>query len=760
VLALCLGASASAFAQALDAARVKAVLVARCLEYVGWPDSADSKELRIGLLGVDAAASRAFEEMVGGVSVAGRKVRILRLSGARNLRRVHVLYAGASLAAEGPAIWKAIERKKVFLVTDGFPDRKYVMLNLVADPSRSRIKFEVNRANALVEGFAVSPELLLLGGTEIDVRAVYRDLRDDMGRMEDELRTRQARLQELAATVDSLDARMARQARSATSMESALAESARRLAGQESLQSRLAREIGEKSGELRRQDRVLDSQRVEIEAKQASIARMRESIAALSADLAGKERQIREGKARIKAQAEALRRLGEQLAGHRHVILLMAAASVLLLALGAAVYVAYSIKRNANANLEAKVRERTAELEEAFLKQRELEASLQQGEKLKSIGRLAGGIAHDFNNQLGGILGFADLLKDRLADRPALRDYAETIITLVGRSKDLTSQLLAFARKGRYRSEPVDVHRLVHEVASLLERTAGRNIVLRQALAPGRPFVLGDPTQLQNALLNLAINARDAMPGGGELLLSTAVEEVPAGRDGSGAGGGRFVLMAVKDGGVGMDNETLKRAFEPFFTTKAAGQGTGMGLAAVFGTVQAHKGFIEVDTEPGAGSEFRIFLPWIPAPEALEGAVPVGHVSAAGARRLRILLVDDDSSIRAFAASQLESMGHEVIACPDAVKALEAFREGPRDYDLVLLDMVMPGMNGKDLFHRMKAVNPDVVAALVSGFCAEEDARDMVAAGVRGILMKPFGRADLASLLADLAVPDPAHPRG
>jgi len=235
----------------------------------------------------------------------------------------------------------------------------------------------------------------------------------------------------------------------------------------------------------------------------------------------------------------------------------------------------------------------------------EAQERLRQAEKMEALGQLAGGIAHDFNNHLTAILGCADLLRHRLQD-PSLREMADVIANAAGRSSELTHQLLAFARKSPLRRTEVDVHELILEVTSILKRLVDGRIAIQLRLDAPACRVAGDAAQLHNALLNLAINARDAMPDGGLLTFVTELCPAPASEEGS---GGRWLRIRVEDTGVGMGEETRKRLFEPFFTTKPSGQGTGMGLAAVYGTVARHRGIVQVSSSPGAGSAFVVALP-------------------------------------------------------------------------------------------------------------------------------------------------------
>jgi signal transduction histidine kinase len=234
-----------------------------------------------------------------------------------------------------------------------------------------------------------------------------------------------------------------------------------------------------------------------------------------------------------------------------------------------------------------------------------------QAEKMQALGQLAGGIAHDFNNHLSAIMGFAEILAEQV-EEDSLRSYAEMIALAATRSADLTRQLLAFARKGKYMAEPVDVHSIIAEVVTFLGRSIDKRITIRQNLSADPSSILGDASQIQNALLNLAINSRDAMPGGGELTFSTSSESLDETR----CKGlsldiipGRYIKISITDTGKGIDQKNLQHLFEPFFTTKDVGEGTGMGLAAVYGTVRNHKGGISVFSRPGQGSTFDIYLP-------------------------------------------------------------------------------------------------------------------------------------------------------
>jgi PAS domain S-box-containing protein len=371
------------------------------------------------------------------------------------------------------------------------------------------------------------------------------------------------------------------------------------------------------------------------------------------------------------------------------------------------------------------------------------EESLHQAEKMNAIGRLAGGVAHDFNNQLTGVLGYADILADRLAD-PTLQRYARNIGTAARRAADLTQQLLAFSRKGKYLNVPVDVHKLIAEAVTLLERSIDKRIVIRQQLEAHPSTVLGDPTQLQTALLNLAINARDAMPHGGILTFATAVVILPPDGAAPEQPGGPHLSIRISDTGCGMEPEALRHAFEPFFTTKGPGKGTGLGLAAVHGTVRSHRGRIAVASAVGQGTSFSLAIPLPegePATDA-ETAQPPVRGSA------HILVVDDEEMVRALAADMLGSLGHSVTVCADGELALSAFRSAPDAFDLVVLDLVMPRMSGREVFAALRSIDPRVKVILASGYSIQGEAQGVLDDGAIAFIQKPFSLSELSRTVA------------
>ncbi|MEZ5988170.1 MAG: PAS domain S-box protein [Planctomycetota bacterium] len=371
-----------------------------------------------------------------------------------------------------------------------------------------------------------------------------------------------------------------------------------------------------------------------------------------------------------------------------------------------------------------------------------LEEELLQSRKLEAIGQLAGGVAHDFNNLLTGLLGNAELLARSLPEGTEDAQLAERVVQIGQRAADLTTKLLSFARKGRQQLRPVDVDDCIREVAALCERSFDKQIEIRTRLAGHGRRVVGDPGELHNCLLNLALNARDAMPQGGLLELKTDL--LDAGqqhvRDAARA---EWVQLRVCDDGEGMDAETQERAFEPFFTTKEVGKGTGLGLSGVYGTVKSHGGEIRLRSEPGKGSCFTILLPLAP-----EGAREAGAEQPQGApvgQPARILVVDDEEAVRAMATKALGKAGYEVEACPDGASALE--RYDPVRHDLVLLDSIMPGMSGEQVLAELRARDPAVRVLLSSGYRQEtEDPDD--ASGVVGFLRKPYGLTELRGAVA------------
>ncbi|RJP62055.1 MAG: response regulator [Candidatus Auribacter fodinae] len=366
-----------------------------------------------------------------------------------------------------------------------------------------------------------------------------------------------------------------------------------------------------------------------------------------------------------------------------------------------------------------------------------LEEQLTQAQKLEAIGQLAGGVAHDFNNILTGILGYANLITMTTKPEETVYRSAQTIENAAKRARDLTQQLLGFARKGKFQIVTVDMNESIKEAVTLMARTVDKKVVMSSDLRATRPAILGDPGQIQQILINLSLNAQHAMPDGGELVFSTENVTLTSEycKRHPGAIKGDFLVLSVSDTGCGMSKEIQQRIFEPFFTTKKQGEGTGMGLAMVYGIVRNHGGSISVYSEPGEGSVFKLYFPVAPAAkETARANTSEGIVSGSGT----ILIVDDEKFVREVACEMLQYIGYTVVSFSNAKEALEYYQEHADEIDLVLLDMVMPEINGKDCFDAMKKINPGVKAILSTGYGKDGKAQEILNNGASGYVQKPY----------------------
>ena len=370
-----------------------------------------------------------------------------------------------------------------------------------------------------------------------------------------------------------------------------------------------------------------------------------------------------------------------------------------------------------------------------------VEAQSRLADKLRVVGELAGGIAHDFNNQLMAITASTELLK---REHPEAQEQLDLILAASAHSAELTAQLLAFARQGKHLDRAVDLHALIEEVAALLSRSVDKRVRIECQLEASSGWVRGDPTQLQSALLNLGLNASHAMPEGGALSFVTrAARSEPLGE--AGAEGVPSLELLVSDTGHGIPAELREQIFEPFFTTKGP-KGTGLGLAAVYGTVQAHGGQIEVETEVGRGTTFRLLLPSAESPAPTPAPPSPGEPSAVGS--LRALVVDDENLVRVLLARFLELLGHEVSAtAATGREAIDCFRATPDAFDLVLLDLGLPDMGGGEVLTELLRVRPDLPVVIASGYAENEIAEDLLKRGARCFLRKPFESAALAAAI-------------
>jgi PAS domain S-box-containing protein len=375
---------------------------------------------------------------------------------------------------------------------------------------------------------------------------------------------------------------------------------------------------------------------------------------------------------------------------------------------------------------------------------RELEEQLRQAQKMEAIGSLAGGVAHDFNNMMSAVVGFSELVLARLEDDHPVRRQVEEIHRAGERASEMTGQLLAFSRKQILQPRVLDVNAALAQAEKLLRRLIGEDIDLVSVLDPELEAVEADPGQLEQVLLNLAVNARDAMPAGGKLTIETANVELSEGYAASHVevAPGSYVLVAVSDTGIGMDAKTQARIFEPFFTTKEHGKGTGLGLATVFGIVKQSGGHLSVYSEPGRGTTFKIYLPRAQAPAS--ASQPSVGEEAAPRGQETVLLVEDEELVRNLEREALEGQGYTVLEARDGSHALELAGNHDGPIDLLLTDVVMPGLSGRELAERLAPLRPRMKVLYASGYTDEAIVRHGVLVPGIAFLPKPVTPSSLA----------------
>jgi len=374
--------------------------------------------------------------------------------------------------------------------------------------------------------------------------------------------------------------------------------------------------------------------------------------------------------------------------------------------------------------------------------QRHLESQFRQSQKMEAVGLLAGGIAHDFNNLLTAIGGYAELLLERLEPGDPRREHADAVKRAGARAASLTRQLLAFSRRQVLQPRVFNVNELVGEMSSLLRRVVGEDVEVVMKPSPALGTVRADPSQIEQVLMNLVVNARDAMPRGGRITIRTENVEIdPSYGGGVAPAAGAYVALCVSDTGIGMDDVVRARIFEPFFTTKPVGKGTGLGLSTVSGIVEQSGGHVEVESLLGSGTTFRVLLPRyegaaIPEGPALPDPSPVP-------RRATLLVVEDEPSVRELACEILEAEGYEVLAASDGREALDAATRHAERIRLVITDVVMPQMGGLELVENLSGVLPEASVVFMSGYSESVVRGEARFAPGAGFLQKPFTPAEL-----------------
>ena len=400
--------------------------------------------------------------------------------------------------------------------------------------------------------------------------------------------------------------------------------------------------------------------------------------------------------------------------------------------------------------LELKVRERTAELEAEVAQRAKAEAALRQSQKMEAVGQLTGGIAHDFNNMLTGVIGSLDIMRRRIASNRLedLDRFMDAAQASASRAAALTQRLLAFSRRQSLDPKPTDINSLAASLKELIRGSVDERVSLRFALDPDLPRAIVDVNQLESALLNLAINARDAMPNGGELTIGTRAMDLGEAADAQrlGVSPGAYVVISVSDSGVGMAPDLVDKVFDPFFTTKPLGQGTGLGLSMVYGFARQSGGHVRIDSHPGDGTTVEVLLP---ATEDEVADEMSAYAAAPHGDGQRVLVVEDDPAVRLLVREVLEELGYLPVEAAEPHAAIPILAS-PMPFDLLISDVGLPGMNGRELAEIARAHRPHLPILFITGYAENATIRADFLGAKMSMVAKPFRLEELAAKINEM----------
>ncbi len=864
---------------------LKAFFSIKVAEQIEWSNNTTIDQFTVGYFGNNKNQFQTLNDLTKSITFKNRKINLIAINDISEIKQTQILIVDKNQSNVLEELWIKIEKKNILLISVENNDPRFIMINLRYNTTDNTYTFDINKANLIIEGFKINPELLLLGGSEVDVRDLYRKMRTDLGVERKRVRVQAARLDTLKLDIKNSNKLISQ-------FDKKIHFQNEQIANKESRLTTLTNDIGRQKHFFTLKENELKKQNSQHARLKKQTALQKELIEKDKAQLLNLKKEIDETNLVIvkkdKTLDSQLRTMGFQKKKieNRNLILILGTTLFLLvLMLGYVIFRAYKSKKRATVVLEKRVLERTSELEEmntqltnevqvriktennlrlseesfkeiynasaevilvqtidsgeivrinetvfdvfgftesqiigmtvidlsaneepytftelsdkikkvleigpqSFIWQARrkngdlfwvemvmksvtlndedriltvirnihdkklLEERLNQSEKLEAIGQLAGGIAHDFNNQLGGIAGYAELLISKTKNTiPIAADYAEKILLSVKRSSDLTQQLLAYARKGKHLSEQTNIHDILSEVTNLLSHSIDKRVTISNDLNAHRSYILGDSTQIQNAILNIALNARDAMPQGGTLHFSTKntmIDALDTHPQASLNINAEYIQLTIEDTGTGISKEIQKNIFDPFFTTKGEGKGTGMGLAAVYGTIKNHDGTITVYSEEGYGTTFNIYLPIIKNIEKV--SIDESTINTEQHGTGTILVAEDDDVVRDVCTCLLEDMNYSVIACEDGSVAVNVFKKRHAELDLVIIDLVMPKMNGRETFLAMQKINPNVPVLIASGYSVNDEVTDLIKRGAKGMIQKPYLQSALQAKILE-----------
>jgi signal transduction histidine kinase len=748
--------ASNGYPQQLQRHKAIAAYIYNFAKNVQWQNESALKEFKFLIIGQDQIVIDEISAISKAKPLRNKPIRVSLATSLQSIDSAQLIFVTKENEKDIVHLFERIEGKNILLVSEGYNDQQYTMINLI-DSEKGTILFEINKANIIKQHLSLMDDLILLGGSKVDVAALFHEGQQRLDNMKKYSKVLEDTLKGLEKAISSKSKEMQVQ-------KDSLDRQTEQIQRQQKILSSQLQEF--KSREKTLQKQILKTQEQQLLYQNTS-----HELKKLQRDLLKGSDQLREQQDKIKLQQEEilsqsniLKKQGATINRQRSIVYLLLTIIFLVIILVLTIYKGYKNKQKSNQNLEHKVLERTDELrtlneqlnielverKRAEKDKDKLQTQLLRSQKMEAVGRLAGGVAHDFNNLLTAITGFTSLAMMKLDKSAPVYADLKQVSSAASKAAGVVRQLLLFSRKQPM--EPVLIHLndTIQNLLKIIERIIGEDITIETIFEDGIPAIRGDEGNIEQVLMNLVVNARDAMPGGGKIVMKTEnvmIDEnfckcFHVGHP------GKYVCISVSDTGTGIDAQALEHIFEPFFTTKEAGKGTGLGLSVVFGIMEQHKGWVNVFSEPGNGATFKVYFPFS-IEEHYHKEKETKSLASLKGNGERILLVEDQVEIRILANEILKTNGYLVFAASSAKEAVEIFEKENGRFDIVFSDIVLPDRTGILLVEELLKCGKFSVL-LSSGYTDEKANWDFLINNKFHFLQKPYSPYSLLYAVKEL----------